>query len=223
MSMIPTIVRDNPITTIIILVLVIYLLTKPGLITVNPELQATNWINQTFGYGYQSPPPKSKLQQLTKQLGAPSELNPKSHGSAIWISDQLPSPLIRLELKDQQILHQKPNKHTDYLYSTVKQHIPQEKLPSLKAFYPSDYTLPNNLALRYDQSSKHLTVRGDSLEANVVTHWVIKQYSDNQMTLDEAVGILGPMMEEVKTQDPLNSKVNQLLADLQTKLLNHPD
>lgn len=166
----------------------------------------TQWINKGFGLGYGDMNPAQHLPDLIQEFGTPSQLNPKSCGSAIWEKDVLQgTPFEKIEIRDEQIPHDIPSKHTDFLYSYYKIDIPSYKINGLKKISES---------ISYDQSQKLMVARCHDMRPNVVSHWIVKQYADDQLTIDEAVGMYGPMIMELFNDDSDNHKYQQLVSEL---------
>jgi len=166
----------------------------------------TQWINTGFGYGYGDMNPADRLPDIIKQFGPPKMFDPTSGGSAIWTKEQLTNtPYERIEIRDEQIPHDKPKPHTDFLYSWYKIDIPSYKIGGLHKISKS---------ISYDPLKKVMTARCHDMRPNVVTHWIVKQYAEDRLTIDEAVGMYGPMILELFQNDPLGDKYMQLYSEL---------
>ena len=153
----------------------------------------TNWINEEYGYGYESAYPSITLNKLINQFGKPDELDPQSGGSAVWDAKKLHgTPFIRIEIKDEQIPHNKPVPHVDFLYSWYRVDVPQNLIRGLDKI---------SKGISYDPISKVMVARCNDLRANIVMHWIVKHYADGKLSIDEAVNMIGPMLEEILEGD----------------------
>ena len=170
----------------------------------NGNLQ-NNWINTGFGYGYGSMNPAQRLPDLVKEFGVPNTFDGQSGGSAIWNKSSLKgTPYERIEIKDEQIPHDKPAKHTDFLYSYYKIDIPEHKINGLSKISKS---------ISYDPLTKIMIARCHDIKPNVVTHWIVKKYAEGTLEIDEAVGMYGPMIMEI-LEDSSGTKYRSLLSEL---------
>ena len=161
-------------------------LTKP----INPDTIKTCWIKTGYGYGYQSCP-SSGLQTLVKILGQPSAIDTKQGGYAVWNKDKLggkKSIFEKVEIRDQQIPHDKPSPHSDFLYTWYKIDIPQNKLSYLH--HISD-------TIQYDPKQQLLLVRCNDLRSCVIITWITKKFVADEVTQDEAAAMVGPMTDEL--------------------------
>lgn len=181
---------------------------KQKIISFNSRVENldVNWINEGFGYGYGLMNPADRLLDLVKEFDNPSFLNPKRGGSAVWNKEHLKgTPFERIEIKDEQIIHDKPKKHTDFLYSYYKIDIPEHKIGGLKK-------ISNSIA--YDPLKKIMTARCHDIKPNVVTHWIVKKYAEGHLEIDEAVGMYGPMIMEMFEDDQTGTKYRSLMSEL---------
>jgi len=164
------------------------------------------WINTGYGYGYGEMNPAEALPELIKKFGKPTIFDSKTNGHAIWEKSVLnKTPYEKIMIRDQQIPHDKPTKHTDFLYSWYRLDIPNDKIKAL-------YHIFDNIS--YDSSKNIMIARSDNMRSNLVTHWIAKKYADGKLTIDEVNGLIGPMMIELSENDPTNSKYLQLESEL---------
>jgi hypothetical protein len=173
--------------------------------TVTSLNTSVDWINTGYGYGYGSMNPAMRLPQLISSFGQPSVLDANSGGSAIWNKQQLHgTPYERIEIRDEQIPHDQPKKHTDFLYSWHKLYIPDHKVGGLHKISES---------LNYDALKHLVCARCHDMKLNIVSHWIVKKYAEDELSIDEAVGMYGPMIMEVMA-DSTGNKARQLEAEL---------
>lgn len=171
----------------------------------------TEWINTDYGYGYdnegsQCNNPADTLINLVKELGEPTSFDRSSGGRAVWDRSTLHgTPFERIEIRDEEIPHDKPNKHVDFLYSWYKMEVPEHKIKGLKHI---------SEGIDYDKGNKTVIVRCHNLKTNLVTHWIVKKYADDELTIDEAVGMYGPMIKELEDRDLGDIKYLELEHEL---------
>ena len=152
--------------------------------------------------------PASQLVSLVQELGEPAVFDSTSGGLALWKKEQLQAlnlPFERIEIRDEQIPHQSPQPHTDFLYSWYRLSVPKYKVDGL---------IRINQSISYDPLTKLMQVRCFDLRANVVSHWIVKHYAEDHFTLDEAAGMYGPLVMELLQDDATGSKYQQLLSEL---------
>lgn len=168
---------------------------------------ATNWICLPYGYGYGDTTPLKSYNETVTVLGQPSAKR-IAEGSVSWDKRALASTpyhkLEMVEIRNEQIMHNKPFKHTDCLYTFMKYYIPMNKVANL-------CKISENIS--YNSATEEVRIRCHHLKANTVYHWIVKQYVEENMVLDEAVGMFGPMVNEIM-EDKSNDKVLQLLEEL---------
>jgi len=163
----------------------------------NTNILNTNnsWTCTGYGYGHGSSNPSAGLQDLIKIFGQPSVIDTRAGGFARWNKDKLgktpgenKSIFEKIEIRDQEIPHDKPQPHSDFLYTWYKIDIPENKLNYLH--HISD-------TIQYDPKQKMLLVRCCDIRANVIITWITRKFVDDQIKVDEANAIMGPMYEEL--------------------------
>lgn len=183
-----------------------YLLVKNNQIKADPQNYSPDWINTGYGYGYGQMNPADRLSDLIKEFGQPRIYDSNKGGGAIWTKEQLTNtPYERIEIKDEQIPHDIPKPHTDFLYSWYRIDIPEHLIGGLHKISSS---------ISYDPLKKLMRARCHDMRPNVVTHWIVKNYAKGKLTIDEAVGMYGPMILELFLDDPGDQKYRQLESDL---------
>ena len=104
---------------------------------------------------------KDMLMQLCDQIGDPDVFDGVQDGIAIWRGDKLdPACAHEITLRDESVKHRCPEPHHDFLYTTVKAHVPPDKVHDV---------LDLSGSVNYDPLKKELTARCGSLEANLAT------------------------------------------------------
>ena len=170
--------------------------------------KTTSWIKTGYGYGRGSMNPADKLNDLIKKYGNPDVIDTRSGGQAVWYRRSLQNtPYQRIEIRDEQIPHDKPEPHVDFLYSSYKIEVPDHLIPGLHKISES---------ILYDPLNKTITARCNDMKANIVTHWIVKNYTQGTLLIDEAVGMIGPMINEI-FEDATGNKAKQLESELNIK------
>lgn len=171
----------------------------------NNGVPSPNWICLPYGYGYGDTTPLKSYDETVAVLGQPTGRN---DNSVSWDQRALASTpykkFDRVEIRNEQIMHNKPFKHTDCLYTFMKYYIPMNKVANL-------CKISENIS--YNSATEEMRIRCHHLKANTVYHWIVKQYVEENLVLDEAVGMFGPMVNEIM-EDKSNDKVHQLLEEL---------
>lgn len=90
---------------------------------------------------------KKRYYDIVKEFGRPHVLFNKPGGVAIWMNTDVYSTLL---LMDESIQHDHPKTHCDFLYGTVKVHVPDEILIKV---------LMLSKSITYDRLKKELTAR----------------------------------------------------------------
>jgi hypothetical protein len=184
----------------------IYQYINQPLPKINTNVEA-DWTDTEYGFGYgdANMTPKKRLRTLIKDYGPPSTIDPTPKGFAVWNRDLLQgTPFERIEIRDEQIPHDKPRPHVDFLYSYYHVEIPSHLAKTL-------HLISNSIT--YDPLKKLMSSRCHCMKGNIVTHWIVKQYANYQLSIDEAGNMHGPMTMEI-FQDPSGMKALELLNEL---------
>ena len=59
-----------------------------------------------------------------------------------------------------------------------------------------------------------MRARCHDMRPNIATHWIVKQYAEGILNLDEASSMYGPLIIELFEKDPLDAKYRQLEREL---------
>lgn len=166
----------------------------------------TQWITKGFGNGYGDMSPAKSLPDLIQEFGPPSSFDGQVGGGATWYKKDLENtPFERIEIRDEQIPHDKPIKHTDFLYAWYKVDMPEYLIGGVHKISSS---------LTYDPLKKIVQARCHDMRPIVVSHWIVNKYAHEELTIDEAVGMYGPMIMELFEDDPDGNKYRQLMSEL---------
>ena len=97
------------------------------------DITNLNWINKGYPDGkHGNYNPKDRMKDLVKEFGCPDYIDPKSGGYAIWGKNNLsrnPNNVWNMILiLDEQIPHEKPGPHVDFLYSWYSLEVPADKI-----------------------------------------------------------------------------------------------
>lgn len=182
-----------------------YINQQPILNVVNNTNIEVDWIDEEYGFGYGNMTPKKSLQILIRDYGNPSVIDATRGGFAVWDRDTLDdTPFERIEIKDEQILHDKPMPHVDCIYSYYRINIPEHLIKNLQFISKS---------ITYDPIKKLMSSRCCDMKANIIAHWIVKQYANYQLSIDEAGNMYGPMVSEI-FEDESGMKALELLSEL---------
>ena len=118
------------------------------------------------------------LCKLTDELGMPDVFDGVQHGLAIWRGDKVNKPYCAHEvvLKDESVPHRCPQEHRDFVYTTLKAHVPPDKVNDVSRLSGS---------VMYDPLTKNLTARCGSMEANVATLNLATNIATGAMSIDD--------------------------------------
>jgi hypothetical protein len=128
-----------------------------------PMLTPTKWL----------PKPKERYPDVVKEFGKPFVKNFKPQGLAIWNKSQLSdTPYTQIEIRDEEIPHNCPKPHKDFLLATVPMNITDSATLTR--------ILGLSKSLWYDQLKQELTVRCHHMGANVATALLATQIALDQ-------------------------------------------
>lgn len=162
-----------------------------------PATYKNDWFKRGYRLGYGDQTAVELLPELINKWGVPNKFNGQAGGSAIWNNIK---PFTYVQLKDVQIPHNKPFKHIDFLYTAYAIDIPKELIKNV-------YQIAENV----DYKNGQLIVRCNNFSSNVATTWIIKKYIEASHTLDECIGMNGPLIHELLQDD---IKIQELINDL---------
>lgn len=175
-------------------------------------------IYMLYNYIYQKPRvnrfthtlPKKRFDDVVREFGTPTYVYNAPDGVAIWDS---PDFFEKVMLVDESVEHKSPKPHCDFLYSTVKVHIPVERLQNVLGLSQSIY---------YDRLKGHLTSRCHFMGANVATLLLALRIANDvdDMNIAGYYGSYGPTI--MSTMDEtvykkLYGELKQLVVENQTK------
>lgn len=115
--------------------------------------------------------PKTRLADVRMRFGYEDELDTKIGGHAIWKESSLTWPLLRIELRDENIVHNKPSPHHDFLYFWFDGQfsIPQLKIDDVQKLFMI------SKSIMIDRLAKQYIVRCHFSGANMATmHFILK-------------------------------------------------
>ncbi len=160
----------NIIIAIIIIIIVYRKINISELYTISSDMK-TEWLST----GKLNP--ADRLNDLIKVYGNPSVIDKSKGGIAIWDKKTLKKQnrcWDRIVIRDEQIPHNKPASHIDFLYTTVDYNVPIKKL--LEVLGLSD-------SIMYDQLKQQITVRCHYEKANISTLVLAMRIADGELTL----------------------------------------
>lgn len=146
--------------------------------------------------------PKERFPDLMDEFGTPDMLFNMEGGFAVWKKRGI---FEKIMLKDESIAHYTPKPHCDFLYSTIRVHIPDNALGKV---------LELSRSLYYDDLKQELTSRCHFMGATVATLYlamhIIEDHSDHKRYKD--------MYNETITSSMKPDVYKQLLGGLKTKI-----
>ena len=114
---------------------------------------------------------------FSQKYGTPSNRDLSKGGIAIWRRDKLKDTCFELiELLDESVPHCVPKPHRDFLYTSVKYEIPDEKVPEVTSLSGS---------VAYDPLKKLLRARCGSEAANIATLYLAVSIGNSRISLDK--------------------------------------
>lgn len=157
-------------------------------------------------YKFKHKMPKKRYSDVVDEFGAPDFVQNKPGGVAIW---KQPDFFERIMLLDESIKHKSPKPHCDFLYSTVKVHIPFDMLEDV---------LKLSKSVKYDQLKGELTVRCHTMKANIPTiNLVMKIVNGEDNVHDEYGPLIMKTMNDKKFYTDLYLKTKNLVKQNQIK------
>lgn len=130
--------------------------------------------------------PAEAARALIDEYGTPDEITEKR---LIWHDNR---PWKRTEIVDEEIAHNFPEEHKDFLYQTVEFPVPEDKVVELAAF---------NGSLLIDRVKGEVTARCDREEANILTLNLMNQIIDGRKNAKSARDTHAETVLENKHQD----------------------
>lgn len=156
---------------------------------INKNDDVIEWINVGHPSGkYGDFNPASRLKDIIARYGEPDVIDKSKGGFAIWKKNTLEKRGFcwdRVEIRDEQIPHEKPGPHVDFLYTWYKIYIPDNLVNDVRSLSES---------ITYDPLKKMLRVRCHAISPNIATLVLAKRVANNEMTIDEAKRSYGPFI-----------------------------
>ncbi len=147
------------------------------------------WINTGHPSGkYGKFNPAERLKHVISQFGMPDIIDKSKGGVAIWKKKTLEGRGFcwdRVELHDEQIPHDDPAPHTDFLYYWYKLHVPKDLQEDVRKLSDS---------ITYDPLKHMLRVRCHGDGPNLATAVLAKRIATKEMTFKEAKESYGPLI-----------------------------
>lgn len=126
---------------------------------------------------YGSYAPSERINDVIKEFGKPSMMDPREGGGAVWFKKDLGNkPYEIVAIYDEAIPHNKPAKHADFLYTWVKLKVPLSKLTSILSLSKS---------VAYDPLKELLQVRCHFMGANKATIVLAIRIATGKLSLSE--------------------------------------
>lgn len=104
--------------------------------------------------------PKAEYYRTVERFGNPTYFDPRPDGVAVWSKFRKCCPFVRIMVADENVPHDKPKKHCDFIYTTIKYSINSGM---------RQHVLNISDSIIYDGLKEELTARCHTLEANMAT------------------------------------------------------
>lgn len=198
---------DNFRMTIFILTIAIFLWL---MMTRQPrDIRSLEWINKPHPSGkYGKYNPMDRYFELIDKYGDPDVIDSSKGGVAIWKKNTLHSRghcWERVEIHDEQIPHNLPGPHVDFMYTWYKLNVPKNKITDVRALSDS---------ITYDPLKKLIRARCHFSGANTATLLLAKLIANNKITIDEAKKAYGPyILSTLKGHKDYNPRAEQKMIN----------
>ena len=136
-------------------------------------------------------PPYDRLTDWIKIYGKPHIYSPAAGGLAIWYPLEDPkltkrlSPFTEIMIRDESIQHHNPRSHCDFLYGSVRVHIPVEQRADILSLSDS---------INYDPLKLSLTARCHFLRPTLVTLLLSLHIQQGNLNIISARQLYGPFI-----------------------------
>ena len=146
--------------------------------------------------------PSNELPRVISEFGTPRILDTNPGGLALWGEDQLVgTPYVEILLKDEEILHEKPMLHYDYLTASVCVDISPEIQAAM---------LPITESVWYDRLTHTLYARCHYMSANVATLLLVTRMALGVVKPKAAPGLYKDLIMAAKDQLTYEAMVGEL-------------
>jgi hypothetical protein len=123
--------------------------------------------------------PKARYPDVEQEFGKPDYIDVNSGGGAYWFKKTLKKnghPYEKIYMLDEAIIHMHPAPHADFLYSSVRVNVPDEKISDVRALSDS---------VTYDPLKKEITARCHFMGANRATIYLAILLAQGHVSLRE--------------------------------------
>lgn len=169
------------------------------------------WINQGHPSGkYGTFSPATRLKDVIGRFGKADIIDKSKGGVAIWKRLTLEKKGFcwdRVEIRDEQVPHNNPGPHVDFMYYWYKLHVPEELICDITKLSES---------VTYDPLKKLICARCHFNGAIVSTILLAKRVATKEMTLSEAKKSYKPFIfstikgHEMYNSDAIDSMTKEL-------------
>ena len=179
---------------VIIIIIIIILFIWNYVSKINSKPNINNFINNL---------PKEQYQQLVNLFGYPTIVRNERYGAVIWINKDIFNKIV---LADELLEDSDPILHYDFLYTVVIVKIPSKSFCDV---------LNSNQSIIYDQIKNELTVRSNSIGANVSILLMIMKIIDNPNNTINYKNELPNIIQQSKNSDNYKMLYNELKQRIQ--------
>lgn len=120
--------------------------------------------------------PRAEYYAIVNRFGKPHFVNFMPNGVAVWKRFEEKCPFVRIMIVDENVPHDTPSQHCDFIYTTIKYHIDPKKLMDVLAISDS---------IMYDKLKEELTIRCESLEASMATFVLADKVHEDIVVADD--------------------------------------
>lgn len=144
--------------------------------------------------------PKDRYKDVVNEFGEPDYVQSKRGGMAIWSDSTLKSRghcWDQVLMLDEQIPHEKPGPHVDFLYSWYSLYVPDDKVNDVRDISES---------ITYDPLKRQVRGRCHFMGANAATVLLAKRVATGEMSIKDAKDNYGPyIMKTIKAHKTYDS------------------
>lgn len=120
----------------------------------------------------------NRFYQYSSMFGRPDSVIKSQGGMAVWMRVRIDDLMIpMMTIRDTNFTHTKPVRHMDYVFVTIKYQVKPCKIKGINKITGSAYYYP---------VGKELTSGCHFIGASIAAFYVIKEYNEDRMGLEEA-------------------------------------
>ena len=173
--------------------------TKTTVVVTEPQCPDVSRIRH---FGFIHPKAVERYFDVEKEFGRPSHEARGPNGLLLWNSSTLRKRghfYSQIVLRDEEVYHDKPAPHCDFLYASIPYMVPNNKIQDVLALSES---------VSYDALKRELTARCHFMGANVATLLLATKIATGELTLGEVIeaDAYKRQITETMPMDPKNAE-----------------